>query len=30
MNGTAVMTGLACLAFDRARYLCQLATRITA
>ncbi|MCO4855790.1 aromatic amino acid ammonia-lyase [Herbaspirillum sp. WGmk3] len=30
MNGTAVMTALACLAFDRARYLCQLATRITA
>ena len=30
MNGTAVMTALACLAFDRARYLCRLATRITA
>jgi len=30
MNGTAVMTGLACLAFDRARYLGRLATRITA
>ena len=30
MNGTAVMTGLACLAFDRAAYLLQLATRITA
>jgi len=30
MNGTAVMTGLACLAFDRASYLLQLATRITA
>lgn len=30
MNGTAVMTGLACLAFSRADYLLQLATRITA
>ena len=30
MNGTAVMTGLACLAFARADYLLQLATRITA
>jgi histidine ammonia-lyase len=30
MNGTAVMTGLACLAFARADYLAQLATRITA
>ncbi len=30
MNGTAVMTALACLAFDRANYLLQLATRITA
>jgi histidine ammonia-lyase len=30
MNGTAVMTGLACLSFDRARYLSELATRITA
>lgn len=30
MNGTAVMTGLACLAFERAEYLAQLATRITA
>jgi histidine ammonia-lyase len=30
MNGTAVMTGLACLAFDRAAYLLKLATRITA
>jgi histidine ammonia-lyase len=30
MNGTAVMTGLACLAFARAAYLEQLATRITA
>lgn len=30
MNGTAVMTGLACLAWERADYLCRLATRITA
>lgn len=30
MNGTAVMTGLACLAFARADYLLRLATRITA
>ncbi len=30
MNGTAVMTGIACMAFDRAQYLAQLATRITA
>ena len=30
MNGTAVMTALACLAFDRAGYLCRLATRLTA
>ena len=30
MNGTAVMTGLACLAHARAGYLLQLATRITA
>ncbi|PAU52997.1 HAL/PAL/TAL family ammonia-lyase [Pseudomonas indica] len=30
MNGTAVMTGLACLAYARADYLLQLATRITA
>jgi histidine ammonia-lyase len=30
MNGTAVMTGLACLAFVRAEYLLRLATRITA
>ncbi len=30
MNGTAVMTGLACLAFERAEYLAQLATRLTA
>jgi histidine ammonia-lyase len=30
MNGTAVMTALACLAFDRAEYLARLTTRITA
>lgn len=30
MNGTAVMTGLACMAYDRARYLSKLSTRITA
>lgn len=30
MNGTSVMTALACLAFSRAEYLAQLATRITA
>ncbi|RZU03008.1 HAL/PAL/TAL family ammonia-lyase [Rivibacter subsaxonicus] len=30
MNGTAVMTALASLAFDRASYLAQLATRLTA
>lgn len=30
MNGTAVMTALACLAFKRAEYLAQLSTRITA
>jgi histidine ammonia-lyase len=30
MNGTAVMTGLACLAYVRAEYLSRLATRITA
>ncbi|WP_028238180.1 HAL/PAL/TAL family ammonia-lyase [Stutzerimonas azotifigens] len=30
MNGTAVMTGLACLAYARADYLLQLATRISA
>lgn len=30
MNGTAVMTGLACLAWDRAHYLARLTTRITA
>lgn len=30
MNGTAAMTAIACLAFERAQYLMQLATRITA
>ena len=30
MNGTAVMTGLACLAWQRADYLSRLATRLTA
>jgi histidine ammonia-lyase len=30
MNGTAVMTALACLAFKRAEYLSQLCSRITA
>ncbi|WP_341503732.1 aromatic amino acid ammonia-lyase [Gallaecimonas sp. GXIMD4217] len=30
MNGTAVMTAVACLAFERARYLGELCTRITA
>ncbi|MDD1791874.1 aromatic amino acid ammonia-lyase [Enterovibrio sp. ZSDZ42] len=30
MNGTSVMTALACLAFKRAEYLVQLSTRITA
>jgi histidine ammonia-lyase len=30
MNGTAVMTALACEAFARAEYLCKLASRITA
>jgi histidine ammonia-lyase len=30
MNGTSVMTALACLAFDRADYLSRMATRITA
>lgn len=30
MNGTSVMTALACLAFKRAEYLAQLSTRITA
>ena len=29
MNGTAAMTGIACLAFQRAEYLSQLSTRIT-
>ncbi len=29
MNGTAVMTGMACLALERARYLCTLSARIT-
>ena len=29
MNGTAVMTALACLAFDRAEYLTRLTARIT-
>ena len=30
MNGTAVMTALACLAYDRAEYLTRLSSRITA
>jgi histidine ammonia-lyase len=30
MNGTAVMTGLACLAWDRAEYLTRLAARLSA
>ncbi|KRG71153.1 HAL/PAL/TAL family ammonia-lyase [Pseudoxanthomonas dokdonensis] len=30
MNGTAVMTGLACLAYERAAYLARVATRLTA
>ena len=30
MNGTAVMTGLACLAYQRAAYLSRLAARLTA
>ncbi|MCW8195256.1 aromatic amino acid lyase [Proteobacteria bacterium 005FR1] len=30
MNGTAVMTGIACMAFHRSAYLQQVATRITA
>lgn len=30
MNGTAVMTALACEAYQRAGYLCQLAARLTA
>ena len=29
MNGTAVMTALACMAYERTQYLAQLATRIT-
>jgi histidine ammonia-lyase len=29
MNGTAVMTALACLAYDRAQYLARLSSRIT-
>src|SRR5690625_7500491 len=29
MNGTAVMTAVDCLAYDRERYLAKLATRIT-
>jgi histidine ammonia-lyase len=29
MNGTAAMTGIACLAYQRAEYLLQLSTRIT-
>lgn len=29
MNGTAVMTGIACLAFSRAEYLARLASRVT-
>jgi histidine ammonia-lyase len=29
MNGTAAMTGVACLAYQRAKYLSQLTTRIT-
>ena len=29
MNGTAVMTGLACMAFSRAEYLARLSSRIT-
>jgi histidine ammonia-lyase len=29
MNGTAVMTALACLAYKRAEYLCKLSSRIT-
>ena len=29
MNGTSVMTAIACLAYDRAEYVAQLATRIT-
>ena len=30
MNGTAVMTALACMAYDRAEYLVRLSTKITA
>lgn len=30
MNGTSVMTGLGCLALERARYMAALATRLTA
>lgn len=30
MNGTSVMTGLACVAFERARRLCRLAAALTA
>ncbi len=30
MNGTAAMTAIACEAYDRARYLCKLAARLTA
>ena len=30
MNGTAVMTGLACMAYSQAEYLAKLATKITA
>jgi len=30
MNGTAVMTALACLAYDRAQYMARLSSRITA
>jgi histidine ammonia-lyase len=30
INGTSVMTGVACLAFDRARYLLELSTRLAA
>ncbi len=30
MNGTSVMTAIACFAFKRAHYLCSLASRITA
>lgn len=30
MNGTSMMTGIACLAFDRARYLARVAASVTA